>query len=118
MPAPAKKAPLDLETRLSKIEDRLRVLQGTVSDINDLQLLNKLDIINLMNEIEKLGLGGIISVPRTKPRPAPKPKIREKIRVVKIEQKPKLNVCSSCGSPQPPVAKFCSKCGKKMGGKR
>lgn len=38
------------------IKEKIKMIQGTASELNDLQLINKLDIINLKNEIEKLKL--------------------------------------------------------------
>jgi chromosome segregation ATPase len=40
----------------NSLEQQMSTLEEKISELNDLQLLNKLDIINLKNEIEKMRL--------------------------------------------------------------
>ena len=133
MPGPDdKKVIAELITHVNKLESRIKDVQTSLSDMNDLQLLNKLDIINLKNEIDKLKMvlpGGegeevaefelppeMPSAPieRLKEEPEeapPKPKPRPK----EVKEKPKnFLVCKKCGAIMPKNAKFCGKCGKKV----
>jgi hypothetical protein len=43
-------------THINQIEGKLSLIEEKIGDINDLQIVNKLDIINLKNEIEKIRL--------------------------------------------------------------
>lgn len=48
----------ELITHINQLESTISSLKETINDINDLQLVNKLDIINIRNEIEKLRMSG------------------------------------------------------------
>lgn len=113
----------DIIKRLMKMEDKVMAVEDHLSEINDLQLINKLDIINLKNEMDRMSIGirapaavmppaqKVAALPsRPKPvevkRPLPPPK------PIVIEKSPE-NVCKSCGAWVPPSARFCTKCGKR-----
>ncbi|MBI4181415.1 MAG: hypothetical protein HY520_00405 [Candidatus Aenigmarchaeota archaeon] len=51
-----KKMIAELISHLSQLEQKMTGLEETIADASDLQLVNKLDIINLKNELEKLRL--------------------------------------------------------------
>ena len=46
----------ELITHLNQLESRISSLDETISEASDLQLINKLDIINLKNELDKIHL--------------------------------------------------------------
>jgi hypothetical protein len=116
----------DIIKRLMKMEDKVMAVEDHLSEINDLQLINKLDIINLKNEIDRMRIG--IRAPAEVMPPAPKraplPPRPKPIEIkspspppkpIIIEKSPE-NMCRSCGAWVPPSARFCTKCGKKRGG--
>lgn len=53
----------ELITHVNTLEQKISTLQETISEANDLQMVNKLDIVNLRNELEKLTL----SIPNMSP---------------------------------------------------
>jgi len=52
------------------IEEKFKVIESKLAEMNDLQIVNKLDIINLKNSIEKLKLGEIELAPTGEKKPA------------------------------------------------
>lgn len=59
------------------IKEKLTSIQDQLSELKDLQIINQLDIINLKNEIEKLGFNALSIPPRVsaeKPKEVEKPK--------------------------------------------
>ena len=46
----------ELITHLNELESKVVALEETISEMNDLQVVNKLDIINLKNELERIRL--------------------------------------------------------------
>jgi len=81
---------LEGKTKLKELEDR-------IDEIHDLELVNKLDIINLKNQIDKLKLGGM-------PMPGEPT----------AERQPEVFMCKKCGAVLPSIAKYCGKCGEKV----
>jgi len=71
-------------------------LEDKIEEIHDLEIVNKLDIINLKSEIDKLRLGGVT--------------VTEPL----IEQKSEVVLCRKCGAVLPAIAKYCGKCGEKV----
>ncbi|GEM_PF-3863779 len=106
----------EITKRILRIEDRLMSIEDNISEINDLQLINKLDIINLKNTIEGLmiGMSGAIEA-KEKPKPKAKAKpVQPRPVPVPAEAKPApKNMCKNCGAWVPPNAKFCTKCGRR-----
>jgi ribosomal protein L40E len=101
------------DKRLESIEKRIKALEEGLEDANNLQLLNKLDIINLVNQMDQLKLvlprTGIPIIVRKPHITHTTKKIVKKVRVV--QKAPKLPLCAKCGSVLPKGAKFCGKCG-------
>jgi len=105
----------ELIAHINRVESKVKELQANLSDMNDLQLLNKLDIINLKNELEKLKM----VFPEEAPEIEEKPKEAEEKSKEKPKKEPEEKprdflVCGKCGAILPLKAKFCSKCGKKV----
>jgi len=65
----------ELITHINNLEQKINMLKEEISEENDLQTVNRLDIINLKNEIEKIK----ISVPVLTPDIADKLKGMEKL---------------------------------------
>ena len=65
----------ELITHINSLEQKINMLKEEISEENDLQTVNRLDIINLKNEIEKIK----ISVPVLTPDIADKLKGMEKL---------------------------------------
>ena len=120
-----KKVIKELITHVNRIDSKIKDLETTTSDMNDLQLLNKLDIIHLKNEVDKLRLmvpeeregempaemrAEVVELPEEEPEEGP-PKAEEK-----MPQKRDFIVCEGCGAILPLKAKFCGKCGKTVKG--
>ena len=108
-----KKVKREIIKHLNELEGKMRDIQGSVSDVNDLQIINKLDIINLKNEIDKIKLLMEQTLPIEKVEEAPEEKPKEE----KKEKPPELKgyrVCPKCSAQFPLKAKFCPKCGKKV----
>ena len=121
------------ETEL--IEERMKSIRDELEEIKDLQLVSKLDIINLKNEIDQLKFT-VLSLP-----PDADKKINElvdlsnkieniknlkailddinnlKSRIQKMEESlgsayKKVVKCKKCGYSLVSSAKFCGKCGQ------
>lgn len=100
-------------------KERVKSLESQISDVNDLEILNKLDIINLKNEIEKLkmSLGGPMEAPPKQEKPKKKKKKKKKSKKKKKKKSkkkgPEVPTCKKCGALLPKNAKYCGKCGEK-----
>ncbi len=77
-------------------KDKIKELEDRIEEIHDLELVNKLDIVNLKNDIDKLKLGGM-----------PSPMFVE-------ERRPEVLLCRKCSAVLPMIAKYCGKCGEKV----
>ncbi len=100
----------EITKKILRIEDKLMSIEDNISEINDLQLINKLDIINLKNNIDRLriGMSGAIEAkPAAKPISQPKPP-----KPVEMKKPSPKNTCKNCGAWMPPQARFCTKCGR------
>jgi ribosomal protein L40E len=104
---------------LNKIEERIKTLEINLSEMKDLELVNKLDIINLKNEIEQIKLIKGISTSGHSVEEIMSYMKNLENRLQKIEstaptETKKLNICTKCGSVLPEKAKFCPNCGEKI----
>ena len=107
----------DIKAERNPIEERIKALEAQVSDVNDLEILNKLDIINLKNEIEKLkmGFGPAGAPPEEQPKKVSKKEPqKEKPKKKETPKGPEIRTCPKCGAVVPSRAKYCGKCGAKL----
>ena len=117
MDAAEKKLLSNIIDYLNKIEDRINVIEANVSQIKDLELVNKLDIINLKNEIEQVklikGVKSDFSFDEIIIRLS---ELENKVQKIEgsITSGKKPSVCDKCGYPVPEGAKFCPNCGEKV----
>jgi len=120
-------------TERASVESKIKNLSERMSELKDLQMMNKLDIINLKNEVDKVKFT-IIPKQRESVQLAIKKKaekeeddIASKIINMFHHKKPeeikpliakprklKATKCPECGNTLIEGAKFCGKCGKKL----
>lgn len=72
----------------SPIHQKIKELGEKMNELSDLNVVNKMDIIELKNEIESLKMAGVTATKR--------------------------NVCIACGAMLRPLARFCTRCGKQI----
>jgi chromosome segregation ATPase len=120
-----KKIITELITHLNSVEEKLKAIKEEISEIKDAELLDKLDIINLSNQLERVKLTMPDITPETKGGLEHVSQLLEKIKDVKtlqkeiekIEKKLKIEkgeVCPKCGAEVVKGDKFCGKCGVKL----
>jgi ribosomal protein L40E len=107
-----KKVKREIIKHLNELDGKMRDIQTSVSDVNDLQIINKLDIINLKNEIDKIKLLMEQTLPLEKVEEIPEEKPAPK-KEKPLELKG-YRICPKCSAQFPLKARFCPKCGKKV----
>lgn len=119
-----KKIVTELITHLNTLEEKIKAIKEEISEIKDAELIDKLDIINLSNQLERIKLTMPDISPETKNELEHISKLLEKVKDVKrlqkeiekIEKKLKIKKmeCPKCGFKVDEGDKFCGKCGERL----
>lgn len=111
-----KKVIQELIKHVNELDGKVKDLDSSISDFSDLEIMNKLDIINLKNEIDKLKLlTGEAPAPAPPQRPQEEKRPKEKPKKAPAPQAQKgAFQCQGCSAWIPVKAGYCPKCGKRV----
>lgn len=100
--------------RVEELETHLKQLKSGLEEIKDMQLMEKLDMVNLKNEVERVEMAN----PEIAKQNDDARSIQElRIELDQIRQQlsaGRLNVCKNCGSVVESGSKYCGNCGGKV----
>ncbi len=100
--------------RLDELERQVLALKADMEETKDVQLMEKLDIINLKNEVEAMEMARPeIAAQREETRTIED--LAADLRVMKEQlSRRNIRVCCKCGGVVSGEARFCGGCGGKV----
>jgi len=103
----------DVAQRVEELEKQLRLMRAELDEMKDVQLMEKMDLVNLRNELESLEMANP-QLARQKTDARSIDELAAELKEIHGQlRQGVLNVCKGCGNVLPSGAKFCGKCGGK-----
>jgi regulator of replication initiation timing len=100
--------------RVEELEKRVESLVKDLEDVKDIQLVEKMDIVNLKNEIESIEMTSP-QISRGREETRSIEELTEELKDMREHLvSGGMGVCRSCGSAMPKGAAYCGKCGGKL----
>lgn len=99
--------------RVDELERQIKLLKESLDELKDLELIGKMDVINLKNEVESVEMGNPDASQR-KENARDLDEMRQELEQIRMQlSSGGLNVCRNCGTVIASGSKFCGKCGGK-----
>jgi len=110
--ADAEQAP-DLARRVDELERLTKMLKAELDEVRDVQIMEKMDLVNLKNELEAIEMENP-QITRQKQDTRNIDELSAELKEIHGQlSRGTLNVCKACGSVISRDAKFCGRCGGK-----
>lgn len=104
----------DTLRRVEELESQVRALKKGLEEVKDIQLVEKMDILNLKNEIESIEMASP-QFSKAKEESRSILELTEELEEMKEQLSGgRLNVCGHCGSVVPRGVNYCGRCGSKL----
>lgn len=100
--------------RVEELEKQVKALKVDLDDLKDLQMIGKMDVINLKNDVEGIEMINP-EVAQQKENEKNLEELHHELREIRGQlANGGLNVCRNCGNVISRGTKFCAKCGGKI----